>query len=73
MARKFIFRSQMMFDRLKKEGRENLIDEETGNFILSLDGAEGTDHNWKNVVQDEPLVYLPEKETYVNIKDCIEI
>lgn len=73
MARKFIFKSERMLDRIKKEGKENLLDDKTRNFILSLDDAEGTDHNWEFMVKDEPLVYLTAKGTYVNICDCIEI
>ena len=73
MARNFIFKSERMLDRIKKEGKENLLDDETRDFIISLDGAEGTDHNWEFMVKDAPLVYLTEKKTYVNIEDCIEI
>lgn len=69
MAR-FIFHSQKMLDRIIREGKQDLLDDETRNFILSLDGAEGTDYNWEMMVNGNELVYLVEHRTYVNQEDC---
>lgn len=69
MAR-FIFHSQKMLDRIIREGKQDLLDDETRNFILSLDDAEGTDYNWEMMVNGNELVYLVEHKTYVNQEDC---
>lgn len=69
MAR-FIFHAQRMLDRIIEEGKQDLLDEKTRQFILSLDGAEGTDYNWEMMVKGNELVYLPDFNTYVNQEDC---
>ena len=68
------FRAQKMIDRIKKEGRESLLDEMTLNFIRSLDGKIVDDHNWRSEVNGENLVWIPADEdqngTYVALCDC---
>ena len=66
----YTFRAQKMIDRCKQEGKGDLLTEETVKFIKSLDGQTGTDYNWKSQVMGEPLVWLEEAQTYVNIEDC---
>lgn len=71
---KRIFRAEKMLERIKKEGLEHLLDDETVAFIKSLDGKEGTDYNWQAIVNDEPLVWIPAdgdfQGTYVALCDC---
>lgn len=69
-----VFRAEKMLARIKREGRENLLDEETISFIRLLDGKVGNDYNWESFVNDNPLVWIPEDEdqkgTYVALVDC---
>ena len=69
-----IFRAQKMLDRIAREGREDLLDDNTRAFILSLDGAEAQDYNWQSFVHDEPLAWIEKTDdhdgVYVNICDC---
>lgn len=70
------FRAKKMLDRIEKDKNlKALLDEETKEFILSIDGKEGTDFNWASFVRDEPLVWIPLKGhknggVYVNEEDC---
>lgn len=68
------FKAEKMFARIKREGRENLLDDELREFIKKLDGKKGNDYNWQSVVKDEPLVWIEPDEdqngTYVNLYDC---
>ena len=66
----YTFRAQKMIDRVKREGKEDLLTEETLKFIQSLDGKVGTDYNWQAIVKGENLVWLEEAKTYVNKVDC---
>lgn len=69
-----IFRAQKMLDRIAREGREDQLDDETREFILSLDGSEAQDYNWMSFVHDEPLAWIEKTDkhdgVYVNICDC---
>lgn len=68
------FRAQKMIDRVKKEGREDLLDEETLKTIKMLDGKQANDHNWQSVVMHEPLAWIEADEDqdgmYVALCDC---
>ena len=69
-----IFRAEKMLNRIAREGKEDLLDDKTRDFILSLDGAEGDDYNWRSFVHGEPLVWIDETDehegAYVNVCDC---
>lgn len=69
-----IFRAKKMLDRIAREGKEHLLDDETRSFIMSLDGAEAQDYNWRSFVYDEPLAWIEKTDdregAYVNICDC---
>lgn len=71
---KRVFRAEKMLARLEREGRMDMVDEKTREFIMMLDGKEGTDYNYQSVVNDEPLVWIEadkdQSGTYVNIEDC---
>ena len=71
-----IFRAKKMLDRVKAEGKENLLDDETIAFIVKLDGKKANDYNWASVVRDEPLCWIAPDEdqngTYVALCDCEE-
>ena len=68
------FRASKMLDRIKREGREHMLDKASLELIHKLDGKTGTDYNWANYVNDEPLVWIPAGDgyegTYVNVADC---
>lgn len=64
------FVAEKMINRIRREGRSDMLTEETIGFIHSLDGKVGTDYNWQSQVMGEPLVWLQEAQTYVNIVDC---
>lgn len=64
------FVAEKMINRIRREGRSDMLTEETVSFIHSLDGKVGTDYNWQSQVMGEPLVWLQEAQTYVNIVDC---
>lgn len=66
----YIFRAQKMIDRVKAEGRGDMLDEATLKTINSLDGKIGTDYNWQSVVHDENLVWIEEAQMYANKNDC---
>lgn len=64
------FRADKMIERVKREGMEHMLDEDTLAYIRSLDGFQGDANNWRATVYGEPLVWLPAAHTYVNIADC---
>lgn len=71
------FRADKMLARVKAEGKEHLLDEETVALIKSLDGKQGSDYNWESFVNDNPLVWIAPEElggdfkgTYVALCDC---
>ena len=69
-----VFRAQKMLDRVKKEGKENLLDQQTIDFIWSLDGEIGNDYNWESFVNGNDMVWIPANDkhdgTYVALCDC---
>lgn len=67
------FRADKMINRVKREGRGNLLDKETLAKIMSLDGKSGTDYNWRSQVYGEDLVYIHDGNgggEYVAACDC---
>ena len=67
---KHVFKAEKMLDRIRKEGCGDLLDEQTVEFIKSLDGKEADDYNWRSQVHGEPVGWIEECEVYVNIHDC---
>lgn len=69
-----IFRAEKMLARIKKEGREHLLDAESLELMKKLDGKKGDDRNWESFVKDEPLVWIPAGDdhdgAYVALCDC---
>lgn len=69
------FSKQKMLDRIKSEGREDLIDDKVKQIMDNLDGQMTNPHCWQRVVNDEPVYYVVGKDgtgNYVNEKDCVE-
>ena len=70
-----IFKAQKMIDRIKREGRENLLDEDTIKFIWKLDGKRGNDYNWQSFVHGDDVVWIEKDEeqngAYVARCDCV--
>lgn len=71
---KLTFRADKMIDRVRREGKGDLLDEQTLAFIRKLDGKQADDYNWASVVKGEPLALIPADDdvtdTYVNVCDC---
>lgn len=69
-----IFSKQKMMERLEKEGRSHLIDEESAKIMDMLDGKEAMKNDFKALVYDqlEYLVRHDGKNYPVNPNDCIE-
>ena len=67
----YTFRAEKMIARIKKEGRAEMLTDETVAYINSLDGKVGTDYNWQSVAMgEENMVYIADENTYVNKLDC---
>lgn len=69
-----IFSKQKMLNRLEKEGRDYLIDEESKKIMDALDGKEAVKNDFKALVHGQ-LEYLVKHEGRyypVNPNDCIE-
>lgn len=67
----YIFRAEKMLSRCMADPEKaRLLDEETVHFIHAIDGEVGTDYNWQNVVNGEPIVYLLKSHVPVAIVDC---
>lgn len=71
------FRAEKMLKRVKAEGKEHLLDEETVALIKSLDGKQGSDYNWESFVNGQELVWIEPgalggdfKGAYVALCDC---
>ena len=68
------FRAQKMIDRIRREGRGDMLDAQTLATINSLDGEPANDYNWEAVVHGEPLALIGANEKhdamYVNVADC---
>lgn len=68
---RYIFRADKMLFRCEADPEKaKLLDDETVRFIHAIDGEEGTDYNWQNVVNGEPVVYLLRSKVPVAIVDC---
>lgn len=69
-----IFSKQKMLDRLEKEGRLGMIDEESRETMDMLDGKEAVKNDYKALIfgQLEYFVRLDGQNFPVNPNDCIE-
>lgn len=71
---KRVFRKAKMLARLEEEGRMNLVGPAELAMMDALDGEEGTDYNWENVVNGENLVWIEATDkhdgAYVAACDC---
>lgn len=69
-----VFSKQRMLDRLEKEGRSHLVDEQSIEIMNMLDGQEAHKNDFKALIYDE-LEYFVRVggENYpVNPNDCID-
>ena len=67
------FSKDKMIARIKKEGREDMIDGEVMAIMDNLDGQTAEASNWRRVVHGEPVMWVVGKDghgTYVNEDDC---
>lgn len=68
------FRAEKMLARVKREGLDHLLDDETVALIRKLDGKTGNDYNWESFVHGNDLVWIEADEdqngTYVALCDC---
>jgi len=53
-----VFRKQKMIDRITKEGRADMIDDETLKIMDNLDGCEATNYNWESMVKGNNLAWV---------------
>lgn len=70
----YTFSKQKMLDRIKEEGRLNMVDAEAEKMMDNLDGCEATTSCWRRVVHQEPVMWVVGKDgngAYVNENDCI--
>ena len=69
-----VFSKQKMMERLEKEGRAHLVDEESAEIMDMLDGKEARKNDFKALVHGELEYYVHVNgENYaVNPNDCIK-
>lgn len=69
-----VFSKQKMMERLEKEGRAHLVDEESAKIMDALDGKEARKNDFKALIYDELEYYVShEGENYpVNANDCVD-
>ena len=69
-----VFSKQKMMERLEKEGRAHLVDEESAKIMDMLDGLEARKNDFKALIYDELEYYVSyEGDNYpVNPEDCVE-
>lgn len=69
-----VFSKQKMLDRLEKEGRSHMIDEESMEIMNMLDGKEAVKNDFKALVFGQLEYFVRhEGENYpVNPNDCVE-
>lgn len=69
------FSKKLMIERVKREGRGDMLTPETLAFIEMLDGKEATTSCWRRQVYGEPLLWVDLGDghgEYVNEADCVE-
>ena len=59
------FRAEKMLSRCRKEGMGDMLTPDVVKCIHLLDGKKGTTQNWRAVVHDEPLVWIPADEDII--------
>ena len=69
-----VFSKQKMMERLEKEGRADLVDEESAKIMDMLDGKEARKNDFKALIYDELEYYVncDGKNYPVNPDDCVE-
>lgn len=69
-----VFSKQKMMERLEKEGRAHLVDEECAKIMSMLDGKEVRKNDFKALIYDELEYYVEHEGKYypVNANDCVE-
>lgn len=69
-----VFSKQRMLDRLEKEGRSHLVDEQSIEIMNMLDGQEAHKNDFKALIYDELEYFVRVAgENYpVNPNDCID-
>lgn len=69
-----VFSKQRMLDRLEKEGRSHLVDEQSIEIMNMLDGQEAHKNDFKALIYDELeyFVRVEGKNYPVNPNDCID-
>ena len=68
------FSKQKMLDRIKQEGRMDLVDDTVKEMMDNLDGMEANPSCWQRVVHQEPVMWVVGRDgngAYVNENDCI--
>lgn len=67
-----VFKAAKMVARLEKEGRANLIDDETKEIMQQLDGKEVMKDHYKALIHGEEEYYVRLGDEYypVNKLDC---
>ena len=68
------FSKQKMMERLKREGRAHLVDEESAEIMNMLDGEEAVKNDFKALVYGELeyFVRYQDRNYPVNPDDCLE-
>ena len=69
-----VFSKQKMLERIKCEGRMNLVGEVELAIMDNLDGCEVTESCWERVVKHAPVYWCVGKNgegMYVNENDCV--
>ena len=69
-----VFSKQKMMERLEKEDRAHLVDEESAKIMDMLDGKEARKNDFKALIYGELEYYVAhEGKNYpVNANDCVD-
>lgn len=68
-----VFKKEKMLDRIKREGRLDMVDDNVLSIMDNLDGQEAHTNSWRRQVYGEPVLIVKGKDgTYcdVNELDC---
>lgn len=68
------FKAKKMIDRVIREGKGNLLDDDTRAKIMALDGEPANTYNWASIVHGDDVALISKTdshpETYVAVCDC---
>lgn len=69
-----VFSKKLMMERLEREGRSHLVDEESAKIMDMLDGQEAVKNDFKALIYDELefFVRVGGKNYPVNPADCVD-